>query len=118
MTALPVTLVCGGCGWQAPDDDPAPFVCRGARHGDDTDHVLLRALDPARVRFPDEVARAEANPFVAYRTLIRSYHLALAHGMSDEDYVGLVRGLDDAVARVDGAYFQSFVDFASSGAVD
>ena len=102
MTELAVTLVCGGCGWQAADDDPFPFTCGGARPGDDTDHVLVRTLDASRVTFPND---AHPNPFVAYRTLIRSYHLARAHGMQDDEYVRLVRDADDAVARVDGKGF-------------
>lgn len=59
-------------------------------------------LDPHRVRFP---ADGEPNPFLRYRTLFHSYHLALAGGLSDADYVETVRRLDGAVAGVDGRGF-------------
>jgi threonine dehydratase len=109
-------MVCAGCGATAADvgrvriqpdrgigADAYPFRCSHARENDDTDHVLTRVLDPAMVRFP---GRGDANPFVAYRNLFHSYHVAHAHGMSDDDYVGLVRALDDEVARVDGHGFR------------
>lgn len=47
----------------------------------------------------------EPNPFLRYRKLFHSFHLALANGATDADYVSLVRHLDTAVARVDGHGF-------------
>lgn len=48
----------------------------------------------------------DPNPFVRYRSLFHSHHLALAYGMSDDDYVSLVRALDGRVADVDGRGFR------------
>lgn len=59
-------------------------------------------LDPGRVRFP---AEGESNPFLRYRTLFHSYHLGRAGGLTDDDYVEIVRRLDAAVAHVDGHGF-------------
>jgi threonine synthase len=69
---------------------------------DDIDHVLTRSIDPSAVVWP---TGTEANPFVRYRTLLHSYHLGLAHGMRDAEYVELVERLDKEVAAVDGHGF-------------
>jgi threonine synthase len=103
VSPLPSSLACSGCGWTAADDDPYPFRCRGAGSGDDVDHVMVRLLDRARVRFP--AGDDEPNPFVRYRRLFRSYHVGLAHGMTDDDYVDLVRRIDKEIAGVDGHGF-------------
>ncbi len=102
MSGPPSAIVCAGCGWRPAPDEPYPFRCVNAGRGDDTDHVLTVTLDHARVRFP---LGREPNPFVRYRELAYSYHVARAHGMSDADYVALVEGLDQAVAAVDGHGF-------------
>jgi threonine synthase len=96
------TLVCDGCG-TAPDVGAAyPFRCPNAGNGD-IDHVLVRVLDPARVRFP--TGPSGGMPFVRYRGLLHSYHRAIAGGLSDADFVGLVERLDRSVAGVDGQGF-------------
>ena len=66
--------------------------------------MLCRVLPPDGLRFP-EAGAADPCPFVAYRGFLHSYHRALAGGMSDAAFVELVRGLDSAVARVDGHGF-------------
>ncbi len=99
---LASTIVCAGCGSVARPDDPYPFRCSNARDGDDTDHVMTRVLDPTRVRFPES---DEPDPFLRYRELFHSYHLARAHGLRDEDYVEIVERLDKEVAAVDGHGF-------------
>jgi threonine synthase len=48
-----------------------------------------------------------ANPFVRYRTLMHSYHVAMARGLSDADYRDLVASLDASVADVDGHGFRA-----------
>jgi threonine dehydratase len=78
------------------------FRCPAARPGDDTDHVLRRALDPSRVGGADE---DDPNPFVRYRRRLHAWHVATAAGWSDARFVALVRELDDAVAEVDGRGF-------------
>jgi threonine synthase len=99
---LQSSIVCGGCRYSPPDDDPYPFRCRNA--GDGGDHVLRRVLDLSEVSYP-AVELDENNPFVAYRQLMHSYHLATAGGLSDDAYVEMVRSLDAEVARIDGAGF-------------
>ncbi|HZQ59546.1 MAG TPA: pyridoxal-phosphate dependent enzyme [Acidimicrobiales bacterium] len=95
-------LVCAGCGASPPAGAPFPFRCPNAGVGD-VDHVLRRVLSPD-LAFPRTAADDET-PFVTYRTLLHSYDRALAGGMGDGEYVGLVRRLDLAVAEVDGAGF-------------
>jgi threonine synthase len=95
-------IICGGCRVSPPDDDPYPFRCRN--FGDGGDHVLRRVLDPSAVTFPKQET-GETNPFVIYRHLLHSYHLAADGGIGDEDYVAMVRSLDSGVAKIDGAGF-------------
>ncbi len=102
MKAPPSAVVCAGCGYQAPADEPYPFRCPNAVPGDDTDHVMTVRLDWPRLRWPEG---GEANPFLRFRTLLHSYHLATARGMDDSAYVALVQELDGAVAAVDGHGF-------------
>lgn len=102
MTGPATTVVCAGCGWVAPAEEALPFRCVNARSGDDVDHLMVRELDPEHVAFPDE---AHPNPFVRYRELFHAYHLGLAHGLSDAEYVALVEELDRAVERVGGRGF-------------
>lgn len=100
-TARATRVVCAGCRYAAPDDEPFPFRCPSAGT-DDADHLMVREIDPTHVSFPDG---DEPNPFVRYRELFHAYHLGRAHGMSDADHVHLVEQLDKAVAAVDGRGF-------------
>jgi threonine synthase len=97
---LSSSLVCSGCGASPPTGAPFPFRCPNAGVGD-IDHVLRRVLGPGTA-FP---GAGDGSPFVTYRALLHSYDRALAGGVSDGEYVGLVRRLDLAVAEVDGAGF-------------
>ncbi len=99
--ALASSIVCGGCGTVIAAVEPYPFRC--PRAGDGGDHVLRRVLDTKKLEFA--VGDPEPNPFVRWRKLFHAYHLATAHGMSDADFVDLVRGLDAEVAKVDGHGF-------------
>jgi threonine synthase len=78
----------------------------------DVDHVMQRVLvdppDDAALRRDAEEARLsdEPNPFVRFRTLTFPHAFALAHGISDGEYLELVRRLDAAVERVDGRGFR------------
>jgi threonine synthase len=104
VTAAASRLSCAGCGWTAPDAALAPYPFRCPNAGrDDTDHVVTRSLDLARVAF---LRGADPNPFVRHRELFHAYHVAVAHGMSDDAYVDLVRRLDEAVRTVDGHGFR------------
>ena len=103
MTAAASRLVCAGCGAEPDRGDPYPFSCPNARAGDDVDHVLRRDLDVSAVRFP--LADPEPNPFIRFRAFLRAYHVAIAGGLSDEEFCTLVRRLDRQVADVDGHGF-------------
>jgi threonine synthase len=109
-------LVCAGCGAEPARDDPFPFACPNAGRGDDVDHVLRRELDLAAVEFPTD--DGEANPFVRFRGLLHAYHVAREGGVSDEEFVALVRALDERIAAVDGHGFRvtPFAPAAALGA--
>jgi threonine synthase len=99
---LPSVIRCSGCGYVASQADPYPFRCGNAGSGD-VDHVLVRVLDPAGLRFPDD---SDLDPFIRYRTLMHSYHLSVAAGLDDAEYVEIVAALERGVAAVDGRGFQ------------
>jgi len=109
MTRPASTICCSGCGYVAAPDDPYPFRCPAAGR-DDSDHVLTRVLSPAGTRFP---AGGEANPYLRYRALMHSHHVALARGMPDAGYRDLVASLDGQVAAVDGHGFRATPFFRS-----
>jgi threonine synthase len=99
----PTWFVCAGCGLRPADGLPIPLVCPNAVTGDGIDHVLVRHLEPSAAPIPVD---DDPNPFVAYRRLFHAWHAARAAGWSDDDYVGLVRRLDAAVAAIDGHGFR------------
>jgi threonine synthase len=103
VTEAASRLVCAGCGAEPDPGDPYTFSCPNARTGDDVDHVLRRDLDLSAVRFP--LADLEPNPFIRFRAFLRAYHVAIAGGLSDEEFCMLVRRLDRQVADVDGHGF-------------
>jgi threonine synthase len=109
MTSPASTIRCSGCGYVTEPDEVYPFRCPRAGT-DDTDHVLTRVLSPVGIRFP---SGSEPNPFVRYRSLMHSYHVAMAHGMSDAAYCDLVGSLDSSVAAVDGHGFRATPFFRS-----
>ena len=98
------SLTCAGCGWTAPrvEDHPYPFRCAARRAGDDIDHVVVRTLSPAAEAYAET---ADPNPFVRYRRRLHSYFVATSHGVSDDEYVALVRRLDASIAEIDGRGF-------------
>ncbi len=103
-------MVCRGCGHVVPDDTGYPFRCPAAVPGDDIDHVLARELLPEAVKDREELRAifldADPNPFRRYRRLFHSYHVGRRYGLGDDDYLGIVDRLDDAVAEVDGSGFR------------
>ncbi len=103
MTAPLSTICCPACGYLTDPADPYPFRCPQAGT-DDADHLLTRVLNPAAVRFPGD---RDTNPFLLYRTLMHSYHVATARGLPDGAYRDLVDELDAAVAEVDGHGFRA-----------
>jgi threonine synthase len=109
MTSPASTIRCSGCGYVADPDDPYPFRCPRAGT-DDTDHVMTRVLGLEGTHFP---RGSEDNPFLRYRALMHSYHVAMAHGISDAGYSDLVASLDESVAAVDGHGFRVIPFFRS-----
>ena len=99
----PSRLICTGCGAEPGPEEPYPFRCPNAGAPNGVDHVLRRRLDHAAVRFPPD--SSERNPFLRYRDLLHSYHVAVAGGLSDTAFCRLVRELDLRVAAVDGHGF-------------
>ena len=88
---LAARLVCAGA---APPafDDPYPFRCP-ATAGDDTYQVLRRILDVSAVGFPTSgVGDDGGDPYLRYRRLFHSYHVARDGGMQDAEYCALVAG--------------------------
>jgi threonine synthase len=96
------SLRCAGCGWEATAAEPYPFRCVSAGSGD-VDHIVVRILDTAALCFP---GGSEPDPFVRYRSLMHSYHLAMDAGMDDDDYIQLVGALGRSVAAVDSRGFR------------
>lgn len=103
MKAPPASrLRCTACGAEPGAGEPYPFRCPNAGR-DGADHVLARAIDPARARFS---AGDSPNPFVRHRERLHAYWRARGHGMDDGGFVALVEELDAAVAAVDGRGFR------------
>ncbi len=108
---VPATrLRCAACGAEPAASDPFPACCPNAGT-DDADHLLVRELDAARVRFD----AGGTQPFVRFRELLHSYSRARSGGMTDAEFVALVTGLDAAVARVDRGFVHT--PFAVADAV-
>jgi threonine synthase len=129
MTPPASTIRCAGCGYVADPADPYPFRCPRAGT-DDADHVLTRVLNLTNAGFPEG---DEANPFLRYRALMHSCHVATARAPGDQTYRDpayrdpahsdpayrdtayrdLVASLDAAVAGVDGHGFRATPFFRS-----
>ena len=101
--------VCGGCGFvPAPGRDHALWP-RCANADDGGDHVLLRELDEARLRYglagdpsyPDR-------PFLRWRHRLHAWHLAQAAGWTDAAFVALVDRLEQAIAAVEAPAGRGF----------
>lgn len=61
-------------------------------------------VTPPRAHWP-RADDDEPNPYIRWRSLLWSYHRAMAAGWTDDDFVAMVRRLDTAVAGVDGTGF-------------
>jgi len=104
--AMRSRMACSGCGTEVGPGEPYPFRCPTAGSNGDVDHVLVRVLATGAVSFPEDRTDAEANPFLRYRGLFRSNHLAAHFGLADAEYRGIVDLLDESVALVDGYGFR------------
>jgi threonine synthase len=94
-------LVCSGCDRAVPAGQALAFSCpyRGA---DDVDHVLRMrpASESIRAGWPQEALQPGENPFVRYRKLSYSWHLATQSGLSDEEYLDIVSRLSSAIEEI------------------
>jgi len=100
LSRMNTSIACSGCKYIAPPFDPRPFRC--PRAGDGGEHIFVRRL--ARVdaaSFFDP----EPNPFIRYRQLTHAWNTAMALGITDSEFVALVRELDERVAAVAGVGF-------------
>ncbi len=97
-------LVCQGCAAVLPSLSQAPLAFHCLRVADEprTDHVLARQFEEAELL---PMMSDEPNPFLRFRSLDHVYLQAREAGLSDEEFVAIVRRLDKAVARVDGRGF-------------
>ncbi len=102
MSAVEPRLVCAGCGRAITADTPLPFRCVDFDAYDDVDHVVSQPGPPTGAEWP---AMSDPNPFVSFRSLLYSWHLARQRGMTDAEYVRIVRALDSAIADIDGKGF-------------
>jgi threonine synthase len=104
----PSRLVCAGCGYTPSRAEVFPFRCPNAGRGD-VDHVLEKQLFWREVGSPafwrEVFRRDDANPFVRYRELLHSYHDARDWGLTDADWVEVVRELDGGVRGIDDRGF-------------
>jgi threonine synthase len=92
---------CHGCGVTVDAARALPFRCPQAGADDDVDHVLV--AEPPEAAFP---SGGEQNPFLRYRTLLSSYRLARAAGLSDTAWSEIVEELDVGLIAVDGRGFR------------
>ena len=92
---------CHGCGVTVDAARALPFRCPNADAADDVDHVLV--AEPPEAAFP---SGGEQNPFLRYRTLLSSYRLARATGLSDTAWSEIVEELDVGLIAVDGRGFR------------
>jgi threonine synthase len=97
-----VLFRCHGCGAEVEAGNRLAFQCPNAgRAGDDIDHVLAVAAEPAAPPIG-----SEDDPFLRYRAWLSPYRLARAAGLSDAAWGDLVGGLDRALTAVDGHGFR------------
>lgn len=97
-------LLCAGCGRAIPTDSPLPFRCLADAAKDDIDHVITQAGPPPGAEWP---TASDSNPFLRFRSLLYSWHVARERGLTDADYVRIVRTLDGAIADIDGKGFST-----------
>lgn len=102
MTAnASVVLRCAGCAASVDPLDvgaPQPFRCPNADRAKNVDHVLT--WDPVSAGVTAWPSDQSTNPFIRYRTLHHSYHLHLARGGTDAEYVRLVDRIDAALRKL------------------
>jgi hypothetical protein len=98
-TGVVAEIACAGCGTPIDSERSLGLRCPSAMADDNVDHVLHRFLDGPRLGFPDST---DSNPFLRYRTLMTSYHVARRLGLTDDQYVSVVTAITRAAADLLG----------------
>ena len=101
-----VRFRCHGCGATVDPAGALPFRCPNANQNPKVDHVLRRRIEIARVpELREMFFDSEPDPFIRYRRLMHTWHAARAIGMTDGEYVDLVRSLERSIAGIAGSGF-------------
>ena len=100
---MPSRMVCAGCDMARPADELLSFSCPN-RGQDAADHVLRAELGPEAIQagWPTTPLGADENPFIRYRKLSHTWHLATSRGLTDADYIGIANDLAAKLGEVDG----------------
>ena len=112
-----IQLVCSGCGAEVPGGPSPVFKCPNVGTLPHASHALMPCstvsltemaalANHAQAAEKDSEDLGNASPFIRYRALLYPYRVAIAGGMSDEDYRQLVNKLDLEVERLDGTGFR------------
>jgi hypothetical protein len=101
-TGVVAEIACAGCGSVVDPNTALGLRCPVADADDGVDHTLNRFLDGPKLGFPDSLDR---NPFLRYRTLLTSYHVARRLGLEDDDFVAIVDTLSRRAADLLGEPF-------------
>ena len=73
----------------------------------DTDHESDTSwiATPESAEWPEK-SEQELNPYIRWRKMLWSWHKAIDRGWKDEDFVSLVREIDDAIKNAAGSNFR------------
>jgi len=97
-------LQCTGCDAEVDSISEAIFSCPNRASHPAIDHVLLPIRSSANTL--KLTGEPDPNPFIQFRTLMSPYATAMARGMTDTEYVDMVRQLDAGLERLDGSGFR------------
>ena len=61
---------------------------------------------PPGANWEIENSASDVNPFINYRKLLWAYDLANTNGLTDSDFIALVRNLDEEVSEIAGVGFK------------
>jgi len=110
--AFDTSLTCNSCKTVVAGSPSPFFKCPNSHAASEADHVLMpSAIGAAEIASlvemssSDAAAAASVNPFVRFRALLYPYRVAMASGMSDQEYIALVTALDDKIKAIDGTGF-------------
>ena len=61
-------------------------------------------LTPDKAEWPDKGDK-ELNPYIRWRKMLWSWHKAIDRGWKDEEFISLVKEIDDAIESTSGSNF-------------